>query len=111
MSAPFVMQVFFGPHPCVDIHAFDRYDKDDPSKPFGIPLVAHGGRPIGRWAIDYVTSDDERWLLFGVFATAESARDAFKRIQVPEEGLYGFRLWRKHGFPDSMRELRVWTDG
>lgn len=115
MSAPYVMQVFFSSDRCADRYVpsrfRNRFDEGAVTEQFGMPPVVHNGRQIGRWAIDCVTCTDERWLLFGPFATAASAQDAFKRMDVPEEGRYGFRLWREHCFPESMRELVVWTDG
>jgi hypothetical protein len=110
MSESFVMQVFFDAKG-VEPFSHYRFDKSIPAALFGVPIVVHNEKPVGRWAIEYVSCSDERWFLFGPFNTKTEARESVNSISAPGDSILGYRIWEEHCFPSELMRFEAWTDG
>ena len=69
----YIVQVYFGKRNGERDVGF-QYDRDT-EKLFGtqIPLWKPHGRPVLRWAVDYITCSDERWVVVGPYASSDDA--------------------------------------
>lgn len=128
LRCPIVLVVYFTNAACVPRWHFMRPDQR-PTTLFDLPLWIPTTRdlkerqifpvpapkkyvaaPVYRWAVDYVACGDERWTVFGPFASRTEARAALKTI--PAAAVEGYRCVPQHCYQDLLPVVReVWTDG
>ena len=77
----------------------------------GEPLLIIKNNAIYTWAIDYVTSDDEQWTVFGPYKSDNEAKKAFKRISKRQKKIDGYRVVSVSWWQTHKRPRVAWTDG
>jgi hypothetical protein len=108
-----VMYVYFdkgsGVPDWPDIHEAEE-DGEGPLVEFmKLPLWKPRGRAVFKWAVDYVTCNDERFIVFGPYKTIKAAKKAYADLESRCNLLRGYKLVPEHcisKFPHDM-----WTDG
>ena len=127
MRNHYVLQVHF------DIDAWRRRDFDDTGSRWftggdylcGVPLWKPLGRPVVIWALDWVTSGEQKMVVFGPFTSKAIAKKAFNKLSKAQPTL-GYRIWRPDDFqshhklvlikhdwlsPAGGLPCYIWTDG
>jgi hypothetical protein len=67
---------------------------------------------IGRWAVDYVTTEDCRWLAFGPFATEDEAERQYARFPSEVKDRDRHAIVREDVFHMVCNPtFHAWTDG
>jgi hypothetical protein len=99
----YIVQAFFGPETDASGFCVSR----DPPKNDSVdflrcklwrPVRPDSDSPVFDWAIDCVTSRDERWCVFGPYDGLSAAKLAASELVGEHDWCYGYRIMREHWF-------------
>jgi hypothetical protein len=123
MDCPVVLQVFYGKDSFIeDVPDFigDDAAVTTSAGAFlpGLPLWRFKGHLVYRWAVDYVSCTDDRWVMFGPFKDDDDAMDGIER-HLSIRILRGYRIIPEHCAEDVLTKAAMkkglqpqfWTDG
>ena len=113
MTCPVVLQVFFDSNSDIPRWpSFYPYQKSVTTM-YDLPLWRPDNKPVFCWAIDYVSCNDERWVIFGPYDSMATAQEAyFQTFKATPHLTRGFRVISEHCFEHCYGLPRnMWTDG